>query len=385
MAKVLFFHGGGPTAVLNSGLAGALDALQSAGSDQLYYARYGIAKVLKDGIRRFPQLDRDALSKLSRSPGSAIGSGRDHLEDEDYGHIAAILADQGFSHVIGSGGNGTMDTVRRLARACAGHGITVTGIPKTMDNDLSLTDHSPGFISAALYMAGSVREAMYDVKGLPIHVVVIESFGRNAGWITAASALASTADVPGPDMILLPETDYDEDAFLERVEELYSAKGGVVVVASEGLHYKDGTPIVDPVFQVGRSVYFGDVSAKLSQTITKRLGIKSRSEKPGILSRSSIAWQSALDRDEAYACGQASALAALEGRNGTMSIITRTSDEPYGSRIDVVDISDEILFERCMPSSFIDAGGFGVSDEFRSYMSPLLSKDRLGDFMTFTC
>ena len=231
MAKVLFFHGGGPTAVLNSGLAGALDALQSAGSDQLYYARYGIAKVLEDGIRRFPQLDRDALSRLSRSPGSAIGSGRDHLEDEDYEHIAATLADQGFSHVIGSGGNGTMDTVRRLARSCAGHGITVTGIPKTMDNDLSLTDHSPGFISAALYMAGSVREAMYDVKGLPIHVVVIESFGRNAGWITAASALASTADVPGPDMILLPETDYDEDAFLERVEELYSAKGGVVVVA----------------------------------------------------------------------------------------------------------------------------------------------------------
>ena len=165
--------------MLNSGLAGALDALQSAGSDQLYYARYGIAKVLEDGIRRFPQLDRDALSRLSRSPGSAIGSGRDHLEDEDYERIAATLADQGFSHVIGSGGTGTMDTVRRLARSCAGHGITVTGIPKTMDNDLSMTDHSPGFISAALYMAGSVREAMYDVKGLPIHVVVIESFGRN--------------------------------------------------------------------------------------------------------------------------------------------------------------------------------------------------------------
>ena len=381
MAKVLFFHGGGPTAVLNSGLAGALDALQSAGSDQLYYARYGIAKVLEDGIRRFPQLDRDALSRLSRSPGSAIGSGRDHLEDEDYEHIAATLADQGFSHVIGSGGNGTMDTVRRLARSCAGHGITVTGIPKTMDNDLSLTDHSPGFISAALYMAGSVREAMYDVKGLPIHVVVIESFGRNAGWITAASALASTADVPGPDMILLPETDYDEDAFLKRVEELYATKGGVVVVASEGLHYRDGRPIVEPVFQVGRSVYFGDVSSHLSQLITRRLGIKSRSEKPGILSRSSIAWQSALDRKEAFECGAASARAALDGQNAVMSVIRRLSDSPYESSAGLVTISSEILEERTLPQEFHT--GFGVTDDYLSWIRPLVREDELGQFTTF--
>ena len=134
-------------------------------------------------------------------------------------------------------------------------------------------------------------------------------------------------------MILLPETDYDEDAFLERVEDLNATKGGVVVVASEGLHYKDGTPIVDPVFQVGRSVYFGDVSAKLSQTITKRLGIKSRSEKPGILSRSSIAWQSALDRDEATSATRYSASGACPHHSSTPEASASATSSDHTCRL----------------------------------------------------
>ena len=154
MSKALLFHGGGPTAVLNSSLSGALELLQEAGV-QTDGALCGIAHVLDGRIRTIGRLDGQALEKLSRSPGSALGSGRDHLEPEDYHTIAGTLARLGYEYVIAAGGNGTMDTTVRLAEACRKYGIKVTGIPKTMDNDLSGTDHSPGFISAALYMAAS--------------------------------------------------------------------------------------------------------------------------------------------------------------------------------------------------------------------------------------
>ena len=380
MKKALLFHGGGPTAVLNSSLAGALSVLQQAGV-RTDAAICGIAHVMDGRIKTIDAMDQAALDRLSRSPGSAIGSGRDHLEPEDYRLIAKRLSELGYDYVISSGGNGTMDTTVRLAGECGKLGITVTGIPKTMDNDLSATDHSPGYISAALYMAASCREALYDLNGLPIHVVVIEAFGRNAGWITAASALAGTVDVAGPDLILLPECDFDEDAFLSRVEEVWKEKGHALVVASEGLHYRDGRPIVEPVFQVGRSVYFGDVSSHLSQLITRRLGIKSRSEKPGILSRSSIAWQSALDRKEAFECGATSARAALDGQNAVMSVIRRLSDSPYESSAGLVAISSEILEERTLPQEFHT--GFGVTDDYLSWIRPLVREDELGQFTTF--
>ena len=373
MSKILLFHGGGPTAVINASLAGAISALQGKGlSDSIYFSPYGIAKMLTESERKIPHLSDDALDRLARSPGSAIGSGRDHLEDEDYAKIASILKDRGFTAVIGTGGNGTMDTVRKLASCCGPLGIAVTGIPKTMDNDLSITDHSPGFLSAANYMAGSVREVLYDIHSLPIHIVVIESLGRNAGWIAASSALAGSEDMPGPDMILIPEVPFDKERFLSRADELYRKKGGVSVVASEGLSYSDGTPIVDPVFTVGRSVYFGDVSSKLSQLITRELGIKSRSEKPGLLSRASIAWQSGRDREEAFACGYASASAALEGRSSVMSIIERTGSSPYSSRIAIRGIEDTILEERCLDEDMYDRDSFTVTDSFRSYLEPMM-------------
>lgn len=383
MAKVLFFHGGGPTAVINAGLAGAIKAFSGKGHE-LHAARYGIAKVLDGQVIKLPDLDDEALGRLARSPGSAIGSGRDHLEEEDYHRIAGILHERGFDIVISSGGNGTMDTTSTLAKACAPYGIKVVGIPKTMDNDLSLTDHSPGYLSAALYMAASVREVLYDLKGLPIHVVIIEAFGRNAGWITASSALAGTGDNPGPDMILVPERAFDEDSFLSRIEEVYRRRSCALVVASEGLCYSDGRPIVPPVFKTDRSVYFGDVSAHLSQLVTKNLGIKSRSEKPGLLSRASMAHQSPLDRQEAFACGQAAATAAMEGGSGMMSIIRRLSDKPYKSMVDVVPIDNTILRERKLDPSMISDDGFGVTDRFLDYIKPMIDPATLGDYISFT-
>ena len=359
MPKALFFHGGGPTAVLNASLAGAVRTLQEK-NVETFFAPHGIAAVLSDRLLPLPLLTDSDLERLERTPGSAIGSGRDHLEDRDYALIAERLSEKGFSIVIGAGGNGTMDTVRKLAA-------------KGKDS---------GLVTAARYMISSVREAMTDVHSLPIHAVVIECFGRNAGWLTASTALAGTREAEGPDMILLPETAWDEQDFLDRVEGIFSKKTSAVIVASEGLKDREGKPVVRPVFTSGRSVYFGDVSAHLSQCITKNLGIKSRSEKPGILSRSSIMYQSVRDRKEAFLCGCESAKAAMAGLNSSMSIIVRTDNDPYRSRIDVVPITDEILAERCMDGSFVTKDG-SLTSGFFEYMRPMIEDEIRTDFLTF--
>ena len=383
MKKILFMHGGGPTAVINASLAGSLMELKDRGiKEGIVAARFGTGGLLKKDVFDIPPLSDEELYRLSRTPGSAIGTGRDHLEPEDYDKLVDNLEELGVGYVVMTGGNGTMDTAKKLSKVCEKRGIIVTGTPKTMDNDLSLTDHAPGFPSAARYLAGSVREAIQDVRSLPIHIVVIEAFGRDSGWITASSALAYTEEYGGPDMILPPEVPFDEEAFLKRAEELYRKKGGVVVVASEGLRYQNGEPIVKPVFQVGRSTYFGDVSSHLSLLVTKELGIKSRSEKPGILGRASIMWQSEIDRKEAIEAGRCSIVSALEGRNGYMSIIERISNESYSSRTIATPISDEILEARVLPKEYIDTDSFGISDLFLEYAKPLIGSE-LGEFKSF--
>ena len=207
-----------------------------------------------------------------------------------------------------------MDACGKVYAACKAQGldVRVVGIPKTMDNDIAVTDHAPGYGSAARYMAASVAEVCCDVRGLPIHVVVVESLGRAAGWVAAASALAGDSGTGGPDLIYLPERAFSEEQFLADVQQLIDTKGSGVVVASEGLHYADDTPIVEPVMTVGRATYFGDVSAHLANLIIKKLGYKARAEKPGILGRSSIAWQSAIDRDEAVLAGTEAVKAAVK-------------------------------------------------------------------------
>ena len=265
-----------------------------------------------------------------------------------------------------------MDTCGKLQQHCEGTDIRVIGIPKTMDNDLAITDHAPGYGSAARYMAGSVAEVCCDVASLPIHIVVVEALGRNAGWVTAASALAADSYGHGPDLIYLPERDFSEEAFLRDVKKLIDEKGYGVVVASEGLHYADGKPIVEPVFTAGRATYFGDVSAHLAGLITKKLGYKSRSEKPGLLGRASIAWQSDIDRGEAEMCGREAVRAAVRGEMGKMIAIRRTSSEDYVSATFLADIQEVVMTERKMPDEFINEEGNGVTEAFKNWCRPLL-------------
>ena len=250
--------------------------------------------------------------------------------------------------------------------------VRVMGIPKTMDNDLSITDHSPGFGSAARFIAQSTKELCADVQGLPIHVVVMEASGRNAGWITAAAALAADDGGIGPDLIYLPEIPFDEDKYIEDIKKVLETKTGVVVVASEGLKDKEGKTIVEPIFKTSRATYFGDVSSHLANLVIKRLGYKARGEKPGLLGRASINLQSETDRKEAEIAGKLACKAVLEGESGKMVAFKRVSSEPYVVEPFLVDIEEVMMYEKTMPAEFINKEGNGVTEEFKEWCRPLI-------------
>ena len=375
--KLLLVHGGGPTAVMNCSLYGAVrEAVESGKIDGVYGAVGGMGGLLAEKFVRLDTLPASRLELLLQTPGSAIGTSRDAMEAPEYAKAAEVITKNGFRYLLCNGGNGTMDTCGKIYEACraAGTEVLVAGIPKTVDNDLAVTDHAPGFASAARFIAGTVREVCADVRSLPIHVSVVEAMGRNAGWITAAAALARQDGLIGPDLIYLPERDFDEAAFLRDVQEKWALGRGVVAVVSEGLHGPGGKPLVPPIFQTGRSTYFGDISAHLAQLVVKELGIKARSEKPGLMNRSSIPWRSPVDCREAEEAGRAAVRAVLEGRSGVMPAFRRVSGEPYRSEIFLAPIREVMLTERVMPAEYINEAGNGVTEAYIRWARPLIGE-----------
>lgn len=373
MKKLLIVHGGAPTAVINASLYGAIaEAQKDPEVSGVFGARYGSAGILAEDFIDLTAIDKETLELLPHTPASAIGTSRTPLEAGDYERMAEILHRRGFGYVLFNGGNGSMDTCGKLGRAGEKYGIKVCGIPKTVDNDIAVVDHAPGYASAARYLAASVAEAAMDVRSLPIHVCVIEAMGRNAGWLTAASALARTGEGTAPHLIYLPEIPFDEEDFLRRVSELYKKLGGVVVVASEGLKGKDGQPIVPPIFKSGRATYYGDVSAHLAEIVIKELGIKARSEKPGLLQRCSIALQSDTDREEAIHVGREAAKAVLSGKGGLMPGLMRRSTSPYLCEAELIPVESVMLEERLFPREYIADNGVDVTESFIEWCRPLV-------------
>lgn len=381
----MIVHGGGPTAVMNASLYGAVEEAKTYRQlTHIYAAKNGTGGLLRQELIELENVPKEKLKLLLQTPGSAIGTSRDQLEQEDYERMVEILKENHIRYVLFNGGNGTMDTCGKLCKTCRAKGedIYVMGIPKTIDNDIAITDHSPGFGSAALYLAQSVREVCADVRGLPIHVVVVEASGRNAGWITAASALAADEGGNGPDLIYLPERPFDEDKYVTDVEKLLKKKSGIVVVASEGLKDANGEPSVKPIFKVGRATYFGDVSSYLANVVIKRLGYKARGEKPGLLGRASISLQSPIDRSEAELAGKEACKAVMNGEDGKMVAFRRISDFPYRIEPFLVEIDKVMMHERTMPEKYINEDGNGVTESFKEWCRPLLGKN-LSEMISF--
>ena len=385
--NVLVVHGGGPTSVMNASLYGVLkEAERHSQIGAVYGAIGGVEGILKENLLNLSEF-QGAKELLLHTPGSAIGSSRYPVTEEDYNKTPIILKKYNIKYILPNGGNGTMDTCGKIYKSCIEAGYTdikVVGIPKTIDNDIAITDHTPGFGSAARYLAATVREVAEDVKSLPIHVCIIEALGRNAGWITAASVLARRKKGDAPHLIYTPERPFKEEEFLTDVKKLYDKLGGVVVVVSEGLKKEDGTPVVGPIYKTDRAVYYGDVSAHLANLVIKRLGIKARNEKPGLCGRASIAWQSPVDCQEAQLAGEKALEAAIKGHTGVMIGFKREKTEDGSYKIGIIEIPIEkvMLLEKALPDEYINVRGIDITDEYIKWLQPLVGP-KFEEFLDF--
>ena len=374
--NILVAHGGGPTAVINCSLQGVVEAARSAGFDgSIYAARFGAEGILAGDLIDLTNVPAATIARLSHTPASAIGSCRRKLTDADYPTVLETLKRFDVGYFFYNGGNDSLDNCPKgneLAKK-EGLDVRVIGIPKTMDNDLDLTDHCPGFGSAARYAALSSAELALDASALPIHVVVLELMGRNAGWVTAASALAGRL-TGCPVLTYLPEVPVDEDRMLADVERTYARGKGLLVTVSEGLCGLDGKPLADTgiVDGFGHTVP-GGTAPHITDRIIQKLGLKSRAEKPGLLGRASIPYQSSTDRAEAYAVGQYAVEAALKGESGYMVAINAVRTPAYRADLSLVPLAKVANVEKKFPLEWI-ADGNRIADAFFDYAMPLMGE-----------
>lgn len=374
--NILVAHGGGPTAVINTSLQGVIEtAREKGGFGRILAARFGAEGILKNDLLDLSNVSASTVSKLSHTPASSIGSCRRKLGDADYPAVIECMKKNDIGVFFYNGGNDSMDTCNKISILAEKEGLDlkVIGIPKTMDNDLAFTDNCPGFGSAARYAAINASELALDANGLPIHVVVMELMGRNAGWVTAASALAARA-TNCEVLTYLPEKLVDIDVMLKDIEKAYAKGHGCLVTVSEGLCGLDGNPLADSgiVDGFGHKVP-GGVGDFISRQIMQKIGLKSRAEKPGLIGRTSIAYQSEVDRQEAYAVGKRAVEAAAEGKTGFMVTIKADRSKGFSYTLDLVPLADVANVEKKFPLEWIE-GTNKISDEFFKYADPLIGE-----------
>ncbi|WP_242961171.1 MULTISPECIES: 6-phosphofructokinase [unclassified Flavonifractor] len=372
--NMLIAHGGGPTPVINSSLLGAVREAKLHGEiETIYGARFGAEGILAGDLIDLGKFADEDLALLAKTPASALGSCRRKLTDADYPAVLECFKKFNIRYFFYNGGNDSMDTCNKIYNLSVetGYELRVIGIPKTIDNDLDVTDHCPGFGSAAKYAAVSALELAQDVSALPIHVVVMEMMGRNAGWITAASALYADL-MPCEHLVYLPEVAFDKEKFLAAVKEKWAKGRGLLVTISEGIHYADGSPVADSgvVDGFGHKVPGGAAQA-LSDMIMQETGLKSRSEKPGLLGRVSVSLMSEIDQKEAEEAGACAVRSAVEGKTGFM-VGFETTRNPYSSKTCLIPLEKVANAEKKFPLEWIGEDGASIKPEFKAYCEPLL-------------
>ena len=379
---------GGPTSVINASLAGVFESCKSRGADIVYGMCNGVAGLLEERVVDLSTLLTDDLDieLLKRTPSSFLGSCRyklpDWRDDEAvYKKLFAILEKLNIGYFFYIGGNDSMDTIGKLADygQRVGSDIRFMGVPKTIDNDLMVTDHTPGYGSAAKYIATILKEVIRDSSVYNIRsVTVAEIMGRHAGWLAGAACLAGGEDCEGPDLILLPEVPFDQDKFLARVDELQRVKSNVIIAASEGVKTADGTYLCDLVSTAGQLDAFGHkailsgTSRYLSELIHDKLQCKSRAIEFSTLQRCASHLASRTDVNEAYAVGGAAAAAAFAGESGRMIALKRVSNYPYQCITESVDVQQVANLEKKVPLEWITPDGMQVTEAFEEYARPLI-------------
>lgn len=390
--NVIVGQSGGPTAAINSSLAGVYRTAIDRGANKVYGMLHGVQGLLNEkylDLSNYIQTDLD-VELLKRTPAAFLGSCRYKLpgihEDKAvYEKLFSILDKLDIEAFIYIGGNDSMDTIKKLSdyAILTGHQTRFIGCPKTIDNDLALTDHTPGFGSAAKYIGTSMKEIIRDSfcleypKGL---VTIVEIMGRNAGWLTGATALSKCEDCDGPDMIYLPEVTFDLQDFKEKVKKLLTKKPSVVVAVSEGIRIADGRYVCE----LGNSVDFVDAfghkqlsgtASYLASFIAGELGAKTRSIELSTLQRAGSHLASRVDILEAYQVGGAAVKAADEGDSGMMVVLERISDDPYQCQTTVKNVHKIANDEKCVPREWINKDGTYVTDDFVAYVKPLIQGD----------
>ena len=390
--NVIVGQSGGPTAAINSSLAGVYRTAKDRGAKKVYGMLRGIQGLLKE---RYIDLSEHITNELDvellkRTPAAYLGSCRYKLpeihENRDvYEKIFEILNKLEIEAFIYIGGNDSMDTIKKLSdyAIVTGQPTRFVGCPKTIDNDLALTDHTPGYGSAAKYIGTSVKEIIRDgfcleyEKGV---VTIVEIMGRNAGWLTGAAALAKGEDCPGPDLIYLPELAFDLEKFSTKIKKLMEKKMSVVVAVSEGIKLEDGRYVcelgtgVDFVDAFGHKQLTGTASY-LANFVAGEVGCKTRAIELSTLQRAASHLASRVDILEAYQVGGAAVKAADEGDSGKMVVIERFSDDPYQSGTEVKDVHKIANGEKLVPRNWVNQEGTYVTEEFITYVKPLIQGD----------
>ena len=379
---------GGPTSVINASAYGAIRAaLDSDVITHVYGAENGIKGVLDDRLIDMAKEDKEELELLKYTPSSALGSCRYKLkdpdvDDTDYKRILEIFKTYDVRYFFYNGGNDSMDTCNKISKYCLknGYECRVMGIPKTIDNDLAITDHCPGFASAAKYIATSVMEVYRDARVYDTGMVtVIEIMGRNAGWLTAASALAAYKG-QGPDLIYLPEVDFDLDSFTAKVTDLYNKNGKVIVCVSEGIHDKDGKYIAEYGSDLASQkdsfghAQMGGLAAYLAGVIKAKTGAKVRGIELSLLQRCASHSASQTDIDESFMSGKKAVEYATAGETDKMVGFRRSYDAngKYVCEPALIDLSEVANTEKKVPLDWLNETQDGLNEKFVEYCLPLI-------------
>ncbi|MDR0518780.1 MAG: 6-phosphofructokinase [Clostridiales Family XIII bacterium] len=386
--NMVIAQSGGPSSAINASIAGAISRAMAAQEiGKVYGAVNGMQGFLDRKLIDISEQIKssDDLDMLVHTPAQALGSSRYKIPKGEEGNavfeqILTILKEYDIGYFFYNGGNDSMDTVCRVANYFKerGEDIKAIGIPKTIDNDLAETDHTPGFGSAARYVAASIAEVYLDTIVYPLPAVtVMEVMGRNAGWLTAASALARDTGVPAPHLIYLPELPFDPNDFIERACGLIKKEGQIVVAVSEGVKYADGTYLADTGAEEDMFGHktLGGVAAILEALLKEKSGIeglKSRAIMFSTLQRAAAHYASETDLKESYQCGWRAVEAALAGDSGIMITIQRESDDPYLVRYEKGALDNIANAERTVPLEWISDGGTNVSQEMMEYLRPLV-------------
>ena len=384
VGSCIFGQSGGPTAVINASAYGVIRAaLDAEEITKVYGAAHGIKGVLEDKLYIMDEEDPAELELLLHTPSSELGSCRykiadPEVDDTDYKRILEIFKKYNVRYFFYNGGNDSMDTCNKVSRymESVGYECRVMGVPKTIDNDLYGTDHCPGFASAAKYIATSCMEINKDARVYDNGMItIVEIMGRHAGWLAASAALA-TEFGSGPDLIYLPECDFDLDKFFADVERIYAENGKVLVAVSEGIHYADGRFVSEAKTSATDGfghAQLGGLAAMLAEMVKERTGAKVRGIELSLLQRCGAHLASATDVNEAFTAGKTAVEAAVKGVTGKMVAFKRVYvDGKYTCEMELLPLSSVANYEKKVPLEWINEEQNGLKHEFIDYVLPLI-------------